>query len=135
MGFNNLWVNWVMLCVSSVSYLIKVNNEYTSQIVPQRGLRQGDPFSLYLFMLCVEGLSALLQKAEENGKIEGIRVARDAQKLNHLFFADDSLVLMKAKQEDAVELKCILEVYERVSGQVINKGKSLIFLAPILTRW
>ncbi|XP_062194671.1 uncharacterized protein LOC133897859 [Phragmites australis] len=59
----------------TVSYHIKVNSEYTTRIVPQCGLRQGDPLSSYLFILCAEGLSAMLQKAEAVGKIKGVRVS------------------------------------------------------------
>jgi hypothetical protein len=43
-----------------------------------------------------------------------------------MFFADDSLILMRARNEEAMELKRVLEVYERVSGQMINKDKSSV---------
>lgn len=95
------------------SYCIKVNGEYSNRIIPQRGLRQGDPLSPYLFILCAEGFSALLQRAQKEGKIEGIRVCRAAPRINHLFFANDSLVLMRACSGDAQELRRILLVYEK----------------------
>jgi len=71
----------------------------------------------------------LLQKAEQEGKLEGIKICRGAPRVNHLFFADDSLILMRAKASDAQELGRILEVYERASRQVINKDKSTIMLS------
>jgi hypothetical protein len=46
-----------------------------------------------MFILCAEGLSAMLQSAENAGKIEGIKICRGAPRVNHLFFADDSLML------------------------------------------
>jgi hypothetical protein len=76
LGFAEQWVSQVMKCVTSVSYRIKVNDEYTTRIIPQRGLCQGDPLSPYLFIICAEGLSAMLQKADEGGKIEAIKVCR-----------------------------------------------------------
>lgn len=106
-----------MRCVTTVTYRIKVNNEYTGRIVPGWGLCQGDPLSPYLFILCAEGFSTMLQKAEEEGRLEGIKVCRDAPRVNHLFFADDSL-------------KRILEVYERASGEMINRDKSSVFFSP-----
>ena len=129
MGFHHRWVQLIMKCVSSVSYKIKVNDSYTHRIIPQRGLRQGDPLSPYLFILSAEGFSALLQKAECQGKLEGIKICQEAPRVNHLFFADDSLILMRARPSDAQELAHILKIYERVSGQVINKDKSSIMFS------
>jgi hypothetical protein len=74
-GFDIRWVRLIMNCVTSVTYKIKVNGEYTPQILPQRGLRQGDPLSPYLFILCAEGLSAMLQKAEKRGRLKALKFA------------------------------------------------------------
>lgn len=130
LGFQRSWIERIMWCVTTVSYRIKVNNEYTGQIFPGRGLRQRDPLSPYLFILCAEGLSAMLQKAEAEGTLQGIKICREAPRVNHLFFADDSLILMKAKQEHTQELKRLLEVYEQASGQMINRDKSSVFFSP-----
>jgi hypothetical protein len=72
----------------------------------------------------------MLLKAEEEGKIRGIKICREAPRVNHLFFTDDSLILMRARADDAKELRHILEVYEQASGQMINKDKSSIMFSP-----
>jgi len=77
-----------------------------------------------------EGLSALLQQAESEGKIEGIKICRGAPLVNHLLFADDSLIVMKASSSGAQALKQIICKYELASGQVINKDKSSILFSP-----
>lgn len=63
LGFSSQWVHMVMNCVTTVRYRIKVNGEYSNHINPQRGLRQGDPLSPYLFIICAEDLSGMLQKS------------------------------------------------------------------------
>lgn len=85
MVFHERWVQLITKCVTTVSYKIKVNGLYTHRIFPQRGLRQGDPLSPYLFILCAEGLSALLQKAEHEGRIQGIKICRGAPSVNHIY--------------------------------------------------
>lgn len=68
-----------------------------STIQPTREIRQDEPISSYLFLICAEGLSALLTKAETESRIKGIKVARVCQSLSHLLFADDSILFNRAK--------------------------------------
>ena len=60
LGFQNSWVSLIMECISTVTYSILVNGEPQGMITSTRGLRQGDPQSPYLFLLCAEGLHAIL---------------------------------------------------------------------------
>ncbi|XP_019159672.1 PREDICTED: uncharacterized protein LOC109156273 [Ipomoea nil] len=126
LGFDGRWVELIMLCVTSVSYSVFVNGARSEQINPTRGLRQGDPLSPYLFIICAEGLSLFLQQAQLRGEIHGCRVARGAPSISHLFFADDSLLLFKANVQEAEVIKHCLSVYEEMSGQAVNYHKSSI---------
>lgn len=130
LGFCQGWIQLMMKCVTSVKYQIKVNGALSQAFIPERGLRQGDPLSPYLFLLCAEGFSALLSRAEVDGLISGVKICRNAPSISHLLFADDSLILIQAKGEDATQLRGILELYERCSGQMINKSKSAILFSP-----
>jgi hypothetical protein len=56
-----------MNCVTTVSYRIKINGALSESFKPKRGLRQRDPLSTYLFLICAEGFSALLNHAKEEG--------------------------------------------------------------------
>jgi hypothetical protein len=129
MGFAEDWINRIMLCVTSVSYQVRVNGSLSDVIVPERGLRQGDPLSPYLFLICAEGFSSLLNKAEVEGELEGIRICHSAPSFNHLLFADDSLVLIKANSESARSLQNILQLYEVCSGQTVNYDKSSVMFS------
>jgi hypothetical protein len=71
LGFAPGWIALVMRCVTSARYAVKVNGDLTSHVVPSRGIRQGDPISPYLFLLCTEGLSCLLQRKEGLGELQG----------------------------------------------------------------
>jgi hypothetical protein len=131
LGFHERWIRLVMGCISSVKYQVRVNGSLTDVITPQRGMRQGDPLSPYLFLLCAKGFSSLLNKAEVRGELEGIRICNGAPRFNHLLFADDSLVLIKATRESAKSLQDLLQLYEVCSGQTINFDKSSVMSVQI----
>ncbi|KAL8156575.1 hypothetical protein AgCh_001610 [Apium graveolens] len=129
MGFASKWISWIMLCVQTVSYSISFNGSQIGPVNPNRGLRQGDPLSPYLFLLCVEGLSFLLTKVVENGKIHGCQSNAHAPSVTHLLFADDSFLFFKASSEELNEVVSVLQKYEEQSGQAINFLKSGIFFS------
>lgn len=113
-----------MECVTSVSYSVLINGEKTVEFKPSRGLKQrGDPLSPYLFLLCTEGLSALIHNAMEKGKMEGVKVSRRSPCICHLLFADDCLIFCKATVGNALAMMKILRYYEEASGQLINIEK------------
>ena len=78
MGFNERWISLILMCVSTVEYLVLINGEAKGKIILTRGLRQGDPISPYLFLLCAEGLSAMIKKEERDGLLKGVAVSRKA---------------------------------------------------------
>jgi hypothetical protein len=63
LGFSQRWISLVMVCVRTVSYAVVVNSQAVGNIQPKRGIRQGDPLSPYLFIICAEALSGLLLQA------------------------------------------------------------------------
>jgi hypothetical protein len=129
MGFAERWIHLMMMCVTSVSYSVLINGAPVGLISPSRGLRQGDPISPYLFLLCAESLSSLLTQAEMEGSIVGVPTSRRGPRINHLFFADDSLLFCRASQDQWNRLSALLNAYEKASGQQLNKEKTGIFFS------
>ncbi|KAL0312577.1 UNVERIFIED_CONTAM: putative mitochondrial protein [Sesamum radiatum] len=125
-GFHSTFVDLIMKCVTSVSYAFMMNGSQFGFLQPGRGIRQGDPLSPYLFILCAEALSCLLQACEVDGRISGVAVARSAPKVSHLLFADDTLIFCQATKESLSCVRAVVDMYGKASGQQVNLQKSSI---------
>lgn len=112
-----------------VSYSIVHCEHVMGPITPTRGIRQGDPLSPYLFIICAEGLSSLISSYEAKHWIHG---CRNSPIISHMLFADDSYFYCKADTEDASKVVEMLKVYEKAFGQKVNGGKSSFFSVPTL---
>ncbi|XP_041004081.1 uncharacterized protein LOC121249435 [Juglans microcarpa x Juglans regia] len=124
LGFARSFVKLIMQCISTVSFSVLVNGLQIGPIFPSRGIRQGDPLSPYLFLLCTKGLTSLLKTAARNNTVRGLRVCGGAPEINHLLFADDSIIFCKADVSTTRNIQSIFDKYESASGQKINRQKT-----------
>ena len=108
MGFCQQWIRLVMNCICTASYSILVNEEPKGDIRPSRSIRQGDPLSPYLFLICLEGLNRQIQKAAMDDLIRGFSLCRSGPKITHLFFANDTLLFCGAEMGDLQVIQDIL---------------------------
>lgn len=134
LGFHERWIGWIMICVKSVSYSFLINGAPQGKVIPSRGIRQGDPLSPYLFILCTEVLSSLCQQAQAKGLLPGVRVARGSPPINHLLFADDTMFFCKSSSKCCSALTRLLGCYEEASGKKINLSKSAITFSSKTTQ-
>lgn len=125
----------IMLCVTTISFSFKLNGDLVGYVHPERGIQPGDPLSPYLFVICVEGLSASLTKATINEDLQGIKVCRDAPSIHHLFFADDSFLFAHGTIGECLNIKQVLCSYKMASGQVLNFEQSYVSFSPNLTSY
>jgi hypothetical protein len=94
MNFPTLWRKWIMECVGTASTAVLVNGSPTDEFPIQRGLRQGDPLSPFLFLLAAEGFDVLMKASMANNIFHAYGVgSRREVSLSHLQFADDTLIL------------------------------------------
>lgn len=67
LGFAKDFVGLIIRCISSVAYSVRINHDIYGKIKPQRGLRQGDPLSSYLFAICAHSRRFYLKQSVING--------------------------------------------------------------------
>ncbi|KAA3467019.1 reverse transcriptase [Gossypium australe] len=101
MGFCNDWINLIMRCVTTISYSVMLN----------------------------EGFSKLITRAKGEGLIKGAKLGKSGLAIKHLFFANDNILFGKETEERARAMKEVVSYYEKVSGQLINFDKSLIYFS------
>ena len=78
MGFPKKWRNWITFCISTILFSILIDREASGFISSSRGLRQGDPLLHLLFILVMETLSKLVNKAIDGGLLDGFHIGSPA---------------------------------------------------------
>ncbi|KAL4328990.1 hypothetical protein AHAS_Ahas13G0255300 [Arachis hypogaea] len=123
-GFPSTIVSLIMKCVKSSSLSLMWNGNRLDGFQPKRGLRQGDPMSPYLFVICMERLSCLIARQVEVGRWKPVTVSSGGPVISHLLFADDLILFCKAKKSQVLHVLDILATFCRASGMKVNFDKS-----------
>ncbi|KAJ9550052.1 hypothetical protein OSB04_022595 [Centaurea solstitialis] len=120
MNFGRTWISWLkgFICTAQVSVL--VNGSPTKQFSLEKGVRQGDPLSPYLFIIAMEGLIAAINEAKELGMFVGLELPNNGPIISNLHFADDALFIGKWSDINLRNLMEILRCFYKASGLKIN---------------
>ena len=113
-----------MLCVSSVQFTVRINDDYTEKFHPERGLRQGDPLSPFLYILCAKTLTRQAAKMAITNRLLFPKIAPNGDRVGLLQFANDLHLVLRPNDHTLLSLNQLLSVFEEQAGQRINHTKS-----------
>ncbi|KAK4280376.1 hypothetical protein QN277_012007 [Acacia crassicarpa] len=116
-------------CVTSPSMQLLWNGDRAGKIRPTKGVRQGDPLSPYLFVICMERLAHLIQERISHGGWRPINLSRGGPPISHLFFADDVVLFVEAAVNQAEEVRNCLDYFCMASGLKVNTTKTRVFFS------
>jgi len=136
MNFPTLWRKWMSGCVGSATASVLVNGSPTDEFNIERGLRQGDPLSPFLFLLAAEGFNVLMLYLLEAKLFHGYKVGcGDELCLTHLQFADDTLLIGEKSWQNVRSMWAMLLIFEQLSGLRVNFHKSLLTGINVSASW
>lgn len=124
----------IMSCISSVSTTILFNGGTMDPIIPSRGIRQGDPLSPYIFILCMDWLGQLIEGKCAEKLWLPVKSSKSGPSFSHLFFADDLVLFAKANQTNCSTIRDVLDEFCEKSGQSVSEAKSRVFFSPNVDR-
>ena len=133
-GFHEIFINWIMQCMSTVSFSILLNGGISKHFLPTRGLRQRDPLSPYLFILCQEVPSRLIEREYAIGALHGVKMNPSGPAFTHVMYTDNLMLFAKASTREVKILDVCLEKYCLWSGQLINRDKSGLIFSKLVPR-
>ena len=120
----------IMSCVNSTKISILFSGGALEAFNPSRGLRQGDPISPYLFILCMEYLGHLIDKKCMEGVWKPLKAFRENIGISHLFFTDDLIIFAKVDEDSCEAISEVLDEFCEESGQKVSMEKSRIYFSP-----
>lgn len=129
-GLRGRVLELLMQCMTPVKYQAIINGEVTESFQPACGIRQGDPLSPYIFVLCMKKLSHIINGEVLSKKWKPVKVVRGGLEISHIFFADDLILFAEAHTQQATVMHHCLETFCGLSGQQVNFDKSRIFCSP-----
>jgi Reverse transcriptase (RNA-dependent DNA polymerase) len=102
---------------------VNFNSELGEYFSYQRGVRQGDPLSSFLFNLITDVLHRIIHNAQEHGYLSGIQISTNCFRIINLYFSYDTLLFLEATKSNIEVLQWILISFEQMSGMNINFSK------------
>lgn len=133
LGFPHNYINWIMTCLNTVSYVINVNGDLTEAFEAKKGIRQGDHISPYLFVICMKYLNRCLLELKDNRLFHYFHYHPKCKRVGliHLCFADDLLLFTRGDISSIRRLLSVLDKFAAASGLKANQLKSNIYFGGV----
>lgn len=124
-NFSQQIIDLIMACLETSSISVMWNGQTSKPFNPSGGVRQGDSLSPYLFILCLNQLSLLLDSTLHTKSFQPIKINRRDLSFNHIFFVDDIFLFTHANPQEAYILFNIFGDFYNKSGQlfILNRSK------------
>ena len=123
-------IELIMSCILSVSTSVLFNGGMLDPIHPSKGIRQGDPLSPYIFILCIEFLGQLIEGKCREKLWNPVKSSRNGPSFSHLFFADDLVLFAKANHANCTAIREVMTIFCEKSGQSVSESKSKVYFSP-----
>nr|XP_023896924.1 uncharacterized protein LOC112008814 [Quercus suber] len=127
-------IDLIMSCISTATTSILFNGGTMDPILPSRGIRQGDPLSPYIFILCMDWLGQLIEGKCAEKLWNPVKSSKSGPSFSHLFFTDDLVLFAKANQDNCSTIRDVLDEFCDKSGQSVSEAKSRVFFSPNVDR-
>jgi hypothetical protein len=136
MALPALWRKWIKEFVGTATVSVLVNSSPTGEFTLERGLRQGDPLSPFLFLLAAEGLSVMMRAVVHTNLFKGYTVGLETPTtVSHLQFADDTLLMGVKSWANVRAMRAVLVLFAAVSGLKVNFHKSMLVGVNMAESW
>ena len=122
LGYGPIIVQWIKIVYSDIESKIEINGAYTDPIRIKRGIRQGCPLSMLLFITAADSLTRHIEKQSQ---INGFKYQELELKISQ--YADDTTFFFRNIQTAKLVFEELLK-YEKVAGQKVNKNKTQVFI-------
>lgn len=128
-----MFIHWIWLCISSASFSVQVNGILAGYFGSKRGLRQGCFVSPYLFVICMNVISKMLDKAATQPKFGNHPLCPNLS-LTHLCFADDLMVFSDGSLRSMEGIIDVFTDFGKFSGLNISLEKTTVYLGGVSRR-
>lgn len=118
-----------MTCIESVHFDISINGHISEGWYPHRGIRQGDPLSPYIFIVCINFLILKFINGHRLGEFDGMQINKNTPSDRYLMFSDDCIIFCRSNNKSIEFIKNTMGKFEEEAGLSINWNKTKAYFS------